>query len=181
MNSTTSPKKKSRSSKARKQPLAARRKQREWLACQRTAAYPLSRLECETPILSDLVAESVCAKAANWLHDNRPMRFAPALAARARRIYEMNASFATRLRGADGIEWLRVFLRHWLAGRLRRECRDLFNRLPPEFANGISLPAHSACAEAKSPAVQRRATATVAVPNFDHAAAAGADMAYFLL
>lgn len=180
MNSTTSPKKKSRSSKARK-PSAARRELRQWLACRRTAAYPLSRLECETPILSDLVAEGVCAAAANWLGDNRPMRFAPALAARARRIYEVNASFAARLRRDDGIEWLRVFLRHWLAGRLRRECRDLFDRLPPEFANGASLPPPEARARFEITAVCRRAAEPVERPGFHHAAAAGADMAYCLL
>ena len=160
MNSTTSPKKKSRSSKARKQPLAARRKLREWLACQRTAAYPLSRLECETPLLSDIVAESVCAEAANWLDNDRPMRFAPALAARARGVYEKHPRFAARL---------------------RRECRALFNRLPPEFAIGASLSSLEARTRSESVAVCQRAPEEIGMSGFDHAAAAGPDLAYFLI
>ena len=133
-----SPKKKKTSSRTRK-PAAARSELRQWQACRRHAAHPLSRLECETPILSDLVAERVCAEAANWLGDDRPMRFAPALAARARRCYKTSPTFAKRSQGRDGMEWLRTFMRHWLTARLQRECRDLFGQLPKHYHIGMPL------------------------------------------
>ena len=135
MNSTTSPKKKSRSSKARKP--AVRRELRQRQACRRTAAHPRSRLECETPILSKLVAERVCAEAANWLDDDRPMSFAPVLAARARRTYEKDARFAARLRRVDGLEWACTFLRHWLASLLARRVPALARALPEDFKRGL--------------------------------------------
>jgi hypothetical protein len=99
------------------------------------------RLEEETPLLARIVAETICAEAAAWLEDDEPMRYAPALAARAVRLYARNPSFAKRLQapGNTGREWLRVFLRHWLAARLKRHHRALFDRLPQSFALGAPI------------------------------------------
>jgi hypothetical protein len=145
MKATTSPKKKLPSSK----PVAARRAatptrkpggRRQTAAEIAPSACPLrlSRLECETPLLPLLVAEGVCAEAARLLGDDGPMNEAPALAARARRLYRMNEKFATRLRerGNGGLEWLRAFMRHWLTARLRRTRPSLARRLPCAFAVG---------------------------------------------
>ena len=99
------------------------------------------RLDRDTPLLPRIVAESICAEAATWLDDDRPLAFAPTLAARAMRLYACNPAFARRMRAADneGREWLRAFLRHWLAARLHREHRDLYQRLPSSFSLGASL------------------------------------------
>ena len=104
----------------------------------------LSRLELETPLLPLLVAESVCAEAANFLNNDAPMAEAPALAARARRLYRRNEKFAARLRerGNGGRESLRAFMRHWLTARLSRTAPRLAGKLPNGFAIGVPRPAH---------------------------------------
>ena len=73
-----------------------------------------------TGLLPWLVAESVCGEAARALGSEMPRKFAPALASRAVRVFAANAAFVRRLRapGETGQEWLRAFLRHWLAARL---------------------------------------------------------------
>ncbi len=70
------------------------------------------------------------------------MRYAPALAARAVRIYAHNAAFARRMHapGNTGREWLRSFMRHWLAAHLARYHRRLFDRLPSSYCMGMGLP-----------------------------------------
>lgn len=99
------------------------------------------RLDRDTPLLPRLVAEGVCAEAAAWLDDDCPMALAPVLAARATRLYKHNPAFARRLRvsGNEGREWLRAFLRHWLATRLHRQHPALYERLPSAFCLGEAL------------------------------------------
>ena len=98
-------------------------------------------IDRDTPLLPRIVAESICAKAANWLDDDRPMSFAPALAARATRLYARNSAFARRMSapGNMGREWLRSFMRHWLASYLSRDHRRLFERLPSSYCVGEPL------------------------------------------
>lgn len=100
------------------------------------------RFVAKTTLLPWLVAEAVCGEAARWLESEVPRSFAPQLAARAVRLYAVNPPFARRLRspGNVGREWLRIFMRHWLAGRLALQHPALFHRLPSSFCVGWPLP-----------------------------------------
>lgn len=104
-----------------------------------------ARFAAETALLPWLVAEAVCGEAARALESEVPRSFAPRLAARAVRLYAVNPPFARRLRtpGNVGREWLRTFLRHWLASRLARQYPALFHRLPSSFCVGWPLPPHT--------------------------------------
>ena len=94
-----------------------------------------------TGLLPWLVAESVCGEAARALGSEVPRALAPALAGRAVRVFAANAAFARRLRapGETGREWLRAFLRHWLAARLARRAPALARALPSSFALGVPV------------------------------------------
>lgn len=98
-----------------------------------------ARFAAETTLLPWLVAEAVCGEAARALGTQEPYRHAPALAARAVRLYDVNPPFARRLRarGEAGREWLCAFLRHWLAAALHRTDPRLARALPPGFALGV--------------------------------------------
>lgn len=98
-------------------------------------------LDRDTPLLPRIVAESICGEAATFLRDDLPMQYAARLAARAVRLYACNAAFARRMRapGNTGREWLRSFMRHWLASYLSRDHRRLFDRLPSSYCVGEPL------------------------------------------
>lgn len=45
------------------------------------------------------------------------------------------------MQGAASVEWLRAFMRHWLASLLKIERPDLWQALPHTYALGHRLPA----------------------------------------
>lgn len=73
----------------------------------------------DTPLIPEIVAESVCEEMRETLDrfqfDTRPEL---ALCERAERHYSENKSFSRKIRGRNGREFLYAFMRHWLAGML---------------------------------------------------------------
>lgn len=86
-------------------------------------------------------ARQVIEEASGWLGVALPARFATGLAFRARRCYAHSESFRVKIRrpGDAGRDLLYVFMRHWLAARLRTERPALYDRLPKEYSCGAPL------------------------------------------
>lgn len=102
------------------------------------------RIEEETVIIPQAVAESVCEEAQVWLRHPLPRRWVRELVAHANTVYSHNARFRQKIRakGNTGRDWLWTFMRHWLAAILQQRRPQLFARLPAEFSSGHPLLAH---------------------------------------
>ena len=89
-----------------------------------------------------LMAETVCGEVARFLDVEIPVRYAAWLEARAELTYAKGGHFRKLMRGRGNAprDWLRVHMRHWLAGLLGTERPDLYECLPDTFALGHSLP-----------------------------------------
>ena len=89
-----------------------------------------------------LIAESVCAEVSGFLGLDLPARYAVWIEARAEVSYARFDHFRKLMRGRGNAsrEWLRVYMRHWLAGLLGVERPDLYECLPESFAVGHPLP-----------------------------------------
>jgi hypothetical protein len=97
-------------------------------------------IEDDTPILPDLVAESVVDEAARLAPGHadellsRRAELAAALAARAKATYgaDPDSAWSRSIRGAGnkGRDTLYAFMRHWLAGELKRNSPDVYAALP---------------------------------------------------
>jgi hypothetical protein len=99
-------------------------------------------LERDTQLMPWLIAESVCGELAAFLGMEIPARYAVWIEARAEVGYARHAHFRKLMRGSGNAprEWLKMFMRHWLAGLLGVERPDLYECLPDDFALGRSLP-----------------------------------------
>jgi hypothetical protein len=100
-----------------------------------------TRIEDDTPIVPQAVAEQVCEEATVWLGEPFPHGWVADLAERANVVYQHNARFRQLLskRGDAGICWLAAFMRHWLCGLLAGRRPDLRERLPGAYAIGQYL------------------------------------------
>lgn len=89
-----------------------------------------------------VMAETVCRELSDFLGAEIPARYAAWIEARAEWTYAKKGHFRKLMRGKGNAprEWLRTFMRHWLAGLLGEERPDLYECLPVEFALGQSLP-----------------------------------------
>ena len=157
MNSMAAPKKKSPSSKGRRKaqrPEAApcerrprrsqtaattslRQEDRAWLY----AELP-TQLERDTMLTPEWIAESVVMDVERFLNANLPAGFTERLAAKAYYCYDHNKHFHQGLNraGNGGRATLYMFMRHWTAAWLKRECSALYKKLPVSFGNGQALP-----------------------------------------
>jgi len=101
-----------------------------------------TRLERDTLLTPLWVAESIVQEVERYLKADLPADWARRLAAKAHYLYPRHKHFHKGLNrpGWRGLENLRMFMRHWTAGWLRREHRMLHKRLPWSFGNGQSLP-----------------------------------------
>lgn len=99
-------------------------------------------LERDTQLMPWLVAESVCGEVARFLGVEIPTRYAVWIEARAELTYAKDGHFRKLMRGRGNAprDWLRVYMRHWLAGLLGLERPDLYECLPDTFALGHALP-----------------------------------------
>jgi hypothetical protein len=99
-------------------------------------------LERDTMLTPEWVAESVVEEVERFLHARLPENFAERLAAKAYYLYPRHKHFHQGLNrpGNRGRENLRMFMRHWTAGWLRREHSALHKKLPYSFGNGQRLP-----------------------------------------
>lgn len=92
----------------------------------------------ETILLPSVIADSVCGEAAYFLKSDIPLGYSNRLAERADAVYEANKRFRRMLNGKGDRprDMLYGFMRHWLAGFIRKDHPALFRRLPAGFANG---------------------------------------------
>ncbi len=89
------------------------------------------------------VAESIVQEVERFLHAELPANWARRLAAKAHYLYRRHKHFKAGLNrpGWRGLENLRMFMRHWTAGWLKRERSPLYKKLPWSFGMGHPLPA----------------------------------------
>lgn len=160
MNSTTSPKKKSPSSKAQRKagrvtpcappspsrgtarrgltrPASLRRELRAWLHTELPTQF-----ERDTMLTPEWIAECVVSEVERFLNADLPENFAERLAARAYYLYPRSKHFHKGMNrpGNRGRENLLMFMRHWTAGWLKRAGNPLHKKLPWSFGNGQRLP-----------------------------------------
>ena len=102
-----------------------------------------TQLERDTLLTPLWVAESVVQDVERFLQANLPEGFAERLAARAHYLYPRHAHFHKGLNrpGNGGLETLRMFMRHWTAGWLKRANSPLYKRLQVSFGLGQRLAA----------------------------------------
>lgn len=88
-----------------------------------------------------LIADSVLHEAACHLETDLPADWSDWLDTRAEGCYRKHKQFRTLVRGRGnrGRDTLYRFFRHWLASRLHREKRRLYDRLPYTYALGHPL------------------------------------------
>jgi hypothetical protein len=100
------------------------------------------QLEATTLLAPIAIARQVLEEASLFLGEPLPGRYAAGLAHRARRIFAHSERYRRRISAAGeaGRDWLYVFMRHWLAGRLYAERPELFARLPQSYCDGEPLP-----------------------------------------
>lgn len=101
------------------------------------------QLERELPLVPIAAARQVIEALSLWLGVPLHGRYARRLAFQARRCYAHSDSSRAKLRrpGDRGRDALYVFMRHWLAARLKAERPDLYARLPSDYACGADLSA----------------------------------------
>ena len=118
----------------------ARRNTPDWWPAFRKTLRP--GLERDTQLMPWLIAESVCAEVSRFLDVEIPARYAVWIEARAELTYAKHRHFRKLMRGRGNAprEWLKVYMRHWLAGLLGTERPDLYECLPDTFALGHPLP-----------------------------------------
>jgi hypothetical protein len=117
-----------------------RRKTPEWWPAFRATLRP--GLERDTLLMPWAIAESVCGEASRFLGVEIPARYAAWIEARAELAYAKPGHFRKLMRGRGNAprDWLRVYMRHWLAGLLGTERPDFYECLPDTFALGRWLP-----------------------------------------
>ena len=138
MNSTGSHKKKSPSSNRRsrsKEALLAKKRSGRCVTSTR------NRIEADTPIVPLWIAEWVVAEAERYSGEVFPDGYSHWLVEKADACYAGNPRFRRHMRGHGnaGRDWLRVFMRHWLAAILKYERPDLFIYFPPDWVLGHRL------------------------------------------
>ncbi len=99
-------------------------------------------LERDTQLMPWLIAESVCDEVSRFLGVELPARYAVWIEARAEVSYAKPGHFRKLMRGRGNAprDWLRVYMRHWLAALLGTERPDLYECLPDTYALGHPLP-----------------------------------------
>lgn len=100
-----------------------------------------TRLERDTNITPLWVAESIVQEVERYLKAELPANWARRLAAKAHYLYPRHKHFKAGLNrpGWRGLENLRMFMRHWTAGWLKRAKSPLYKKLPYDFGMGRAL------------------------------------------
>jgi len=108
-------------------------------------------LENDTPLLSDVVAESVVEEIRQFLSSIGNKELSEAFG-RERcglvdylvffqaSIYKLNADWRKKMKSARGRDLLYSFMRHWSASYLKKHALTIFRALPQEFSLGHELP-----------------------------------------
>lgn len=100
-----------------------------------------SALERDTLLVPEWIAESVVQEAERFLKADLPEDFTARLAAKAEYLYPRHAHFKKQLNrpGNRGRDNLRMYMRHWTCGWLKRERAALYKKLPWSYALGTRL------------------------------------------
>ena len=111
---------------------------------QRTARPTIhlpTQLERDTLLTPLWVAESIVQEVERYLKTDLPPHWAWRLATKAHYLYPRHKYFHKGLNrpGWRGLENLRMFMRHWTAGWLKRERNPLHKKLPYSFGMGRRL------------------------------------------
>lgn len=115
-----------------RRPTTLRKEFRNWRASLPT------ELERDTLLMPEAIAESVVQEAERFLGVELPEGYAERLAAKAYYLYPRHKQFHKILNrpGNKGRNNLYVYMRHWVAGWLRKERSPLFKRLPWSYSLG---------------------------------------------
>src|ERR1017187_7440115 len=91
-----------------------------------------TQLERDTLLTPLWVAECVVQEVERFLKAELPENFAERLAVKAHHLYPRHRHYHKMLNrpGNLGRNYLYVYMRHWTAGWLRRECYGLYKQLP---------------------------------------------------
>lgn len=109
------------------------RRFRRWVPRRRRRLW----IEKDTPIVPFVVADDVCHEVSLWLgEDELPRSWKVRLAVRADVVYYHRRQFRQGVRrsGRNGLNYLRAFMRHWLASMLYHRRPDWARRLPADYA-----------------------------------------------
>lgn len=98
----------------------------------------MSLIESETELLPHVIADSVCMEAAQLCSDEKPLSYAQSMIDRAEAVYAANPHWAKSIRKTNGRDTLYAFMRHWLAGSLKKDHPKLFLKLPTRFSLGVA-------------------------------------------
>ncbi len=94
----------------------------------------------KTILIPSLIANNVCSEVARFVKSDQPMAFQEHLVDRAEKCFKANKRFAKRLSKKDGLDYLYMFMRHWLAAALHKNIPEIYKQIPDSFANGRQLP-----------------------------------------
>ena len=99
-------------------------------------------IEKDTPLLPEVVADSVLGEASRFLGKDLPDEWVVLLADKCEGCYNAkNPQFKRKMKGANGREWLYSFMRHWLTGLLFKYDRPSYEKVSrTEFPIGRELP-----------------------------------------
>lgn len=108
------------------------------------ARKPYSRtIADDTPMIPEMVADSVFDEVAMFRGRGLPdeAKLSQLICDQANRSYQHNETFRKKVRGRgnSGLEYLRMFMRHWLSSDLKRLHPEIFKELPKSFHVGKSL------------------------------------------
>lgn len=105
-----------------------------------TALARFEKQTCINPYFAaDLVLHGVCM----YFWVNLPAHLEQQLAERAVKVFTHNKHWRKKIQSERGPDYLRMFMRHWLAGLLRQQGHPLFRELPDSFKWGKPLPSVS--------------------------------------
>lgn len=114
------------------------RRFRRWVPRRRRRLW----IEKDTPIVPFVVADDMCHEVSLWLgEDELPRSWKVRLAVRADVVYYHRRQLrqGARRSGRNGLNYLRAFMRHWLASMLYHRRPDWARRLPADYARGADL------------------------------------------
>lgn len=139
---------------AQEGPEAGIRKMAERLKQEDVGAAKKARIEDDTPIIPELVADTILGSELNGFFYDKPElqaawekvydvkdKMARQLAKRADQTYGANPDFAKKIRarGNKGRDTLYVFMRHWIAAELKKKFPAVYQALPSSFSQGAEL------------------------------------------
>jgi hypothetical protein len=102
----------------------------------------MPRLEDDTPLLSDVVADTVVMEVETYTGAELVNRdsYVRALVKRQADTYAVNPDWRRKMKRRDGREILYSFMRHWLSGELKDRAPSVYRLIEhTPFSNGIRV------------------------------------------